>query len=777
MNYVNGVNLLPATGEFTYDTVAYLGQRAEPPGAPLPINAYANQASHRTDMELSIDQLLAAFPGCATIAIVCAWFFNSETAGSCQVYPSTTYINNLPESPVANAFQFWNGVDWANDHWRVSNLTETSVYVVPISQINGSYAYGGTPSDQSIVRCIEYLKTRGLRVVFYPFLLGDIPGSYPWRGRIAYSPNLSNPDVSSAASGAVAAFLGSAATSQFSRDTTNLTVSYSGAANDYSYRRMILHYANLCVIAGGVDLFLIGSELRGLEAIRGPAWTEAGTIIGGATTWDYPFVNALIALSDDVRSVFDGAGLTRDASGLHNLISYAADWSSWMGVSHTGSNPASPNGQWPHLDQLWAHSNIDLVCFDNYLPLSDWTTGANGGQDALNWSAPPPASWPPTAPNAIGLGLSGTPLLYSKAYLKANIEGGEKFNWFYFDGNNLGRGPDPKGSDLNVSRPEGDRLTQNRNRYYPNQEILGQKQIRWWWNNTHQALYDDGDGTGESPKGLPTLWIANSKSVVFTEYGFPSCDRSTNQPNVFFDAKSSESATPYWSIWDPADGGGYQPRRDQNLQLLALQALYEYWFVDGANATVGDVPMIQQVFCSVWNWDARPFPAFPNLGSAWGDAGNWPAGNWLNGKGPFVAVPAPDPAPSPGAFPAFPTVAGQGWSVHYRPQFTTRVADHVSGRTSRIARVSAPVYEIEIAFDLLRMATPYTELQSVLGFVAARFGQAEPFIFAAPPDIQAALGLGAAFTCRFADDQENFEKFMSQLWRMQSLKLQTVKGE
>ena len=120
MTYVNGVNLLPATGEFTYDTVAYRGQRAQPPGALLPINAYANQAAFRTDMELSVDQLLAAFPGCATVAIVCAWFFNSETAGACQVYPSTTYVNNLPGSPVTNAFQFWNGTEWANDHWRVS---------------------------------------------------------------------------------------------------------------------------------------------------------------------------------------------------------------------------------------------------------------------------------------------------------------------------------------------------------------------------------------------------------------------------------------------------------------------------------------------------------------------------------------------------------------------------------------------------------------------------------------------------------------------------------
>ena len=38
---------------------------------------------------------------------------------------------------------------------------------------------------------------------------------------------------------------------------------------------MILHYANLCVVAGGVDLFLIGSELCGLETIRGPGWTKS----------------------------------------------------------------------------------------------------------------------------------------------------------------------------------------------------------------------------------------------------------------------------------------------------------------------------------------------------------------------------------------------------------------------------------------------------------------------------------------------------------------------
>ena len=193
MTYVNGVNLLPATGEFTYDTVAYRGQRAQPPG-----RAAADQHLRKSgcisypDMELSVDQLSPPSPAAPPSPSFARWFFNSDT---CRRLPNLSLDDVCQQSAgnrsIANAFQFWNGVEWANDHWRVSGLTETSVYLIPISRINGSYAYGGTPSDQSIVRCIEYLKSRGLRVVFYPFLLGDIPGSYPWRGRIAYSPDLS----------------------------------------------------------------------------------------------------------------------------------------------------------------------------------------------------------------------------------------------------------------------------------------------------------------------------------------------------------------------------------------------------------------------------------------------------------------------------------------------------------------------------------------------------------------------------------------------------------
>jgi uncharacterized protein (TIGR02217 family) len=734
--YVNGVNLLPSTGEFTYDTVPYQGQRATE-SSMVGVNTYFSggpPGSTQTDLEVSIGQLQSTFPippalnACTTIAIVCAWFGNSTDITTCKIYPSTTYINGQ--------FQKWTGSGWSPEVWRCSSLTQSSPGIIPIStDANGAFTYGGTPSDQSIVRCIRYLKSCGFRVVFYPFILMD-NGDKAWRGRITYN----SADVSTGAANAVANFLGSATYSDFTQDTTNLTVSYSGTSTDFTFRRFILHYANLCVVAGGVDLFLIGSELRGLETIRGPSWTPAGT--GSPPTWDYPFLYGslgLMELADEVRHIFDTASLTKDTVNLHNLVAYAADWSSWMGYQHTNSNPSNP-GQWPHLDQLWSHSNIDLVCFDNYLPISDWTTGG-GGLDTVTWSLPKPSGWPPSPSTMSNLGLTGTPTLYSKSYLKANIEGGEKFNWFYNDSNNLGRGPDPNGTDLQVSLPEGDRLAQSRNQYYPNQELLANKQLRWWWNNQHYAIYPNTSGSWV-PQGSPTGWVPNSKSITFTEYGFPSNDRSTNQPNLFYSVGSIESGTAYWSIWNPIDGGGWAPREDHLLQLLALQAFYEYWFTDtpSNNETVGGVIMLQPAFCSVWNWDARPFPTFPALTNVWGDAGNWPAGNWLAGKGPFIIPPTPDAPPGP-PMPVgnFPTLPGLTYSIHKRPMFSTRIASHVSGREVRTPFYSQTLYEFELSIEGLDSNSVYAglgyqSLQQLMGLYLMCQGQYNTFLYTDPSD-------------------------------------------
>ena len=673
------------------------------------------------------------------------------------------------------------------------------------------------------------IKTRGLRIVFYPFLLGTASGE-PWRGRITFSP-----DISSAATAAVDAFLGAAATSDFTQDSTNLTVAYSGSATDWTYRRMILHYANLMCVAGGVDLFVIGSELRGLETIRGPAWTKAGTTDGsGKAVWDYPFVAGLTQLAADARSVFDAASLTKDLSTLKNLICYSADWSDWMGFQHPGEN-----GQWPHLDSLYASTNIDLVSLDNYLPLSDWTT--SGGLDATLWqSVPPSGTWPPSDVSSIGLGLTGAPTIYSKPYLQANIEGGEKFNWFYDDSVNGGAGDDPLGSGLIVSLPEGDRATQTREAYSAGQQILANKQVRWWWNNPHHALYDTGGGF--VAQGPATEWVANSKPVVFLEYGFPAVDKATNQPNLFYSAASTESGTPFWSIWASVAGGGIAPLRDDTILELALDAVYDYWQAN--NATVAGVPLIEWTFCCAWNWDARPFPAFPELSGVWGDAGNWATGNWLNGARIATPPVAPSPDPTPGSYPTFPALTTQGWSVHVKPKFLTGIAAHVSGRETRAPARAFAYRDIELTYELLR-ADSHAELQTIAGFYLGLAGQDAPFWFAPPglaslagqplgvgdgtttvfpllaatasavEPVQATSGVAAVYLngavqatgwsassgyapaltfavapaagvavtadfgvlwlCRFAEDMADLENFMALLWNWQSVKLQTVR--
>ncbi|ACB96300.1 baseplate megatron protein TIM-barrel domain-containing protein [Beijerinckia indica] len=747
-NYVNGVHLLPATGEFSYDTLPRFGQRIDEAGFS-PLNLFHGGIPGKTDFSTSIDQLQAAFPECTTVSLIVAWFGSSVDAASCRIYPSTTYIGGAFQDESGHA-----------DAWYCSGLTQISNGLIPLPRSGSSFVYGGTPSDPSIVRAIRDLKARGLRVVFYPFILMTSAG-FPWRGRITFAA-----DRSEEATTAVTTFLGSATVDQFTPDTDNLTVGYSGAPADYSFRRMILHYASLCASAGGVDLFLIGSELRGLEQIRGPHWSTAGTVDGnGCAVWDYPFVDGLMALASDVRAIFDSAGLMRDRAGLHNLITYSADWSVWMGVQHADSN-----GQWPHLDRLYDHDAIDLVAFDNYLPLSDWTSGT-GGLDLLHWSDPRGQTWPPSADEMNALGLSGTPMLKSKAYLKANIEGGEKYHWFYYDSDNLGRGLDPNGTGAQVSRPAGDRLTQTRHPYFADQHLLANKHLRWWWNNPHQAVYDAGDGAGFVPHGPRTQWGEQSKSIIFTEYGFPTCDRGTNQPNVFYDPKSSESFTPYWSIWESMDGAAYRPVQDDELVLLALQAIHEYWFEEGNNETSPNgLTMIEPTFCSIWSWDARPFPVFPNRADLWGDASNWRAGNWLNGKGPFLMPPVLDEPPISGSFPVFPTLKGQGWSIHYQPLFDTLATLHASGRESRAARRANAQFEIDLTFDHLGMEAE-ADFQTLAGFYLSMQGTHGLFTFPMPDE----WGLGPSLLCRFADDVQDFEEFMMRFWTVQSLKLQTVR--
>ena len=127
------------------------------------------------------------------------------------------------------------------------------------------------------------------------------------------------------------------------------------------------------------------------------------------------------------------------------------------------------------------------------------------------------------------------------------------------------------------------------------------KNIRWFIENEHI----NSDGTR-------TQWKPKMKKVWFMEYGFPSVDLCTNQPNVFYDESSSESAFPR----------GSKGMVDFQAQSDAIVTTENFW---SKNSDI-----VENKF--VWTWDARPFPFFPLKTDVWADCSNWQFGHWLNGK-------------------------------------------------------------------------------------------------------------------------------------------------
>lgn len=560
------VTMIPASGEFTYATEGIrktssgLGLFGEFGGTTEAENL--NALSDTADMVVALDRLQAMAPAVESVSLVVAWFGNDLRAGDCRIRPG------VEVSAKATSPKTWvvNGVSRANAHLVSRDEEDRPVY-------------GGTPADFAVVQAIKEMKARDLRVTFYPFLLMDVPPgntlpnpysdnaaengqpTFPWRGRITCSPAAGyagTVDKTAAAATQVAAFFGGASPSDFA--VSDETVSWTGAAGDWGLRRMVLHYAHLCAAAGGVDAFLIGTEMRGLTTTR-----------SGASA--FPAVQALRDLAADVRSIL-GAGTE---------ISYAADWSEYF-----GHQPADGSGDvFFHLDALWADPEIDFIGIDNYMPLSDWRDGFEHADAQDGW-----------------------PAIYDRAYLQANIAGGEGFGWFYASAADRSAQVRTPIADGAAGKPW----------------VFRYKDLRNWWSNPHY------DRPGGVESGTPTAWVPESKPIRFTELGCPAIDRGTNQSNVFFDPKSSESFVPYFSRgW-----------RDDAIQRAYLEATYLFWG-EAANNPVSSVygeRMVHVPECAAWTWDARPYPFFPELTDVWTDGPNWRLGHWLTGRLGAVSLAA-----------------------------------------------------------------------------------------------------------------------------------------
>ena len=89
--------------------------------------------------------------------------------------------------------------------------------------------------------------------------------------------------------------------------------------------------------------------------------------------------------------------------------------------------------------------------------------------------------------------------------------------------------------------------------------------------------------------------------------------------------------------------------------------------------------------------------------------------------------------------PSFPALPGQGWSVHKKPTFSTRVASHVSGREARTPFYSYPLYEFELTFEGFDSSGAWpslgsSSLQSLMELFLQCQGQFGTFLYTDPTD-------------------------------------------
>jgi hypothetical protein len=543
---IRSVNLIPGSSEFAYEPARVSQDLGL--GATRPENRHQLQAS--SDVIASLDQLQALCPNLSSVQIIVSWFGDDLRAGSCTVAPR-----------VDNAAKLTQGGEWS-----VAGLTRAGARLV--SQVDGRPAYGGTPSDASVVALIGEIRRRGLKAVLYPFIMMDVASgnalpnpyggqgqpAFPWRGRMTCAPapgTAGTVDGSSAAASQIAAFAGTVAPADL---TLVGQAVISAKPDEWSFRRHILHYARLAAAAGGVDGFIIGSEMVGLSRVR----SASGV---------YPFVAVLEEVAADCRAML----------GPQTRITYAADWTEYGAHSLAGGQEV----RFP-LDPLWASPAIDAVGIDYYAPIADWRDGTDHADAGLARSQ------------------------HDLDHLCARQVSGEAFDWFYAS---------PAAREAQARTPITDGLGKP--------WIFRQKDLAGWWSNPHRERVAGAELASNTP------WVPGSKPIWLTEIGCPAVDKGANSPNVFPDPKSSEGARPAFSNGERDD---LAQLRMLEAQIGAFDPASPLHIPAANPLGAGGLRMVSPADIAVWAWDARPFPAFPKLETVWSDGENWRTGHWLNGR-------------------------------------------------------------------------------------------------------------------------------------------------
>ena len=248
---IENISIIPGYGEFIYDTIIqkkYVNHDA------FEIEEKINSENHEeiSDSIYSLNKLIKFAPNLNWVRLNVAWFCNNSDLAKIKILPAVEDKNNLIRY---------------SQEWQVRNYNRKNALLLSKTK-SGICSYGGTPSDDSILRFIDQLRKKGLKTLFNPILLID-DICKTWRGEIFGDPkNISNFFLS-----------------------------------NHGYRNFILHYAYL--LKGKIDGFIIASEFVALNSIKN------GNI--------YPSVEELIKLAKEVKQIL----------GPDILVSYSADWSEY----------------------------------------------------------------------------------------------------------------------------------------------------------------------------------------------------------------------------------------------------------------------------------------------------------------------------------------------------------------------------------------------------------------------------------------------------------------
>ncbi|MCC8369104.1 MAG: glycoside hydrolase TIM-barrel-like domain-containing protein [Rickettsia endosymbiont of Oxypoda opaca] len=257
-NLINAINMIPGSGEYVYDTIIQYKTIESSYGSVISRTAInSHNQLNIADSVFSLNQLQTTCPNIKWVAPVISWFADNLNTELCTIKPAIEFNDSHTKYSA---------------EWQVSHYTRASAKTISKDN-NNNPNYGGSVNDASLLRYLQELKKRNLKIMFYPMFFMDIPGK-PWRGYVTGSPD------------SIANFFNKAD----------------------GYNNFILHYAKL--VKDYVDAFVIGSELIGITGIKD-------------SLDNFPGVNELIKL----------AKLVKEIVGTRILVTYAADWSEYHHTS------------------------------------------------------------------------------------------------------------------------------------------------------------------------------------------------------------------------------------------------------------------------------------------------------------------------------------------------------------------------------------------------------------------------------------------------------------